>query len=231
MRGKTAASSTNSTNANSTMRTDDHRHGLYALSPLALVVLILISGGAYVVFSELQITSTEQSVLSLLQVGVQLHPDMTTGQVVAYLHGTLDHYETIAGAIGYGVQIALLMLSFPPDAALFSLHKKYNVAVPAPSLGRSASTLAKVRKLFMVILIGGDIVTDFVYVTQGHTLFLMNGWLPVMSSANTGVLIVGVVYPVALCFVTIFVGKYLFAFVDALVDQLLALTRPAKKEA
>ena len=115
MRSKTAGSASSTT---TTINEDDHRHGLYALSPLALLGLVLVSGGAWFIFSTLQVTSTEQSVFGLLQIGVQLPPNLTATQVMQYVNGQLDRYQTIAFAIGWGVQIALLMLSFPPDNAL-----------------------------------------------------------------------------------------------------------------
>lgn len=225
MRGTTTnANGQNATGAGSKLSNDDHRHGLYALSPLALLVLTVICALAYYLFSQLQITSTEQSVFALLQITIQLPPNLTADQAIQYMNGNLSHYQTIAAAIGWGVQIALLMLSFPPDNALLSLHKKYNTT-PSPSLAKSASTLAKVRKFLMVVLVGGDIATDFLYVVQGHTLFVMDGWMPKVTAGNAGVVLVGILYPAAICFITIFVGKYLFAFVDALFEQFQSASR------
>src|SRR5690242_20938285 len=112
-RNGTAATRSKTANA-----ADNHEHGLLALSPLALLCLAGVSAVAYYIFSQLQITSTEQTVFSLLQYNVTLNPGMTAQQVVALLHGETDRYQTIAGAIGWSVQIALLFLSFPPDSAL-----------------------------------------------------------------------------------------------------------------
>ena len=200
-----------------TLDADDHRQGLQALSPLALLILIVICGAAYVIFSLLQITSTEQSVFGLLQVGVQMRPTMTAAEVQQLMTGSLNRYQTIASAIGWGVQIALLMLSFPPDTALLAMHRKYT-AERSVSLSKNAEMLGKLRQYMMFILVAGDVLTDFLYVAGGHALFIMNGWLP--SLTNPGVLLVGIVYPVAICFVTIFVGKYIFVFIDALIDHL-----------
>lgn len=191
---------------------DDHRHGMYALSPLALLVMSIVCALAYWIFSMLQITSTEQTIYGLLSVGVQLTPGLTGGQVFQYTKGTLDHNQVIAAAIGWGVQVALLMLSFPPDSALLRLHRKHNDQV-APSLAKQANAWGKARMFLMGVLIGGDILTDFLYVANGHSFVGLSG-------TTIGVLLVAIVYPTAICFVTVFVGKYLFAYIDALFGKL-----------
>lgn len=205
---------------------DNHAHGLMALSPLALLCLVVVCGTAYYIFSQLQITSTEQSVLDMLQYNVTLNPSMTAQQVANMLHGNLDHYETIASAIGWSVQVALLFLSFPPDSALLLAHRKYNVQM-SPSLMEAASTYAKWRNFLMTILIGGDILTDMIYVANGHTLFVMNGWMPTLPSI--GLAVVSLVYPAAICFITIFAGKYFFVFIGALVERINPLSMNATK--
>lgn len=209
--------------ARNTIDANDHRHGLRALSPLALLVLVVVCGFAYIIFSLLQITSTEQAVYGLLQISQQLQPVMTAAQVQQMLAGDASTAQNISGAIGWGVQIALLMLSFPPETALMVMHRKYNshqkYDTNSPSLTRSTDWLVKLRTFMMSVLIGGDILTDFLYVVGGHQLFSMNGWLPSVSGADAGVLVVGLVYPTAICFVTVFVGKYVFVFVDALFDR------------
>jgi hypothetical protein len=191
---------------------DDHRHGLYALSPLTLLVMVAVCAIAYWIFSTLQITSTEQTVYGLLQVGVQLTPSLTGAQVWQYTSGSLDHYQVIAAAIGWSVQIALLILSFPPDSALLRMHRRYNDQV-TQSLTMRANVVAKVRTLMMVLLIGGDIATDFWFVASGHAFLGLSG-------ATIGVLLVAVIYPTGICFITIYVGKYLFAYLDALIGRL-----------
>lgn len=198
---------------------DNHEHGLLALSPLALFCLVLVTGVAYYIFSQLQITSTEQSVFGLLQVGVQLNPGETVGQVTQFVNGSIDRYQTIAYAIGWAVQIALLIISFPPTSALLRMHRKYNVDASV-SLTHSAASIAKLQRFLMFTLIGGDVITDFVYVINGHTLMSWSGFLPSVAGPSVGVLIVAVLYPIAICFVTIFVGKYLFVFIDGLVERL-----------
>ncbi len=206
------------------MSADDHRLGLHALSPMMLLCLVVVTAIAFWFFTQLQITSTEQSVFGLLQIGVQLQPGMTMHQVQEFMSGNLDRYNTIADAIGWGVQIALLMLSFPPDSALLSLHRKYNKVV-SPSLVKAAAGTAKLRRWMMIILIGGDVVTDFVYVAQGHTLVTMNGWLPTLSSGSAaGVILVGILYPTAICFVTVFVAKYMFVFLEALFEKVRGMS-------
>lgn len=200
--------------------TDNHTHGLMALSPLSLLFLVGVCGVAYYIFSSLQITSTEQTVLAMMQYNVTLNPSMTAAQAVEFIHGNLDRYATIAGAIGWGVQIALLFLSFPPDSALLVMHRMHNRAM-SPSLVEAAVTYAKVRNYLMGVLIGGDILTDMVYVANGHTLLVFNGWLPTFPAI--GIAVIALVYPAAICFVTVFVGKYLFVFIGALVERIRPL--------
>ncbi len=205
---------------------DDHRHGMLANSPIALVFVLAICATAYGIYSLLQITSTEQDVFGLLQLNVQLQPVMTGSQVAQAMDGSLGHNQTIASAIGWAVQIALLMLSFPPEHAIGMLNLKYN-NLSSASLAKHADKLSKLRKFMMYVLIGGDVVTDFYFVIQNHNLFSWDGWHPSLGS-NAGVFLVGLLYPVAICFVTVFVGKYMFAYLDALLDVLRdAYAKPA----
>lgn len=223
MREKARATQQQTTKSAST---DHHAHGLLADSPLALLALTVLCSIAYFLFSQLQITSTEQTVFNLLQLGVQLKPGLTATQAVDFVNGQLDRYHLIAAGIGWGVQIALTILSFPPDSALLSLHRRYTTHVSA-SLTRSALTYAKWHRLLMIILIGGDVLTDFWYVAQGHTLITWSGVLPTITSSAMGVILVGIVYPAAICFVTIFVGKYMFVYLDALYEKLRGTTATA----
>ena len=210
----------NGRNGARTVNADDHHeHGLLALSPLALFCLVIITGVAYYIFTQLQITSTEQSVFGLLQVTSQINPGMTSQQISQFVSGNIDHYQTIAYAIGWAVQIALLILSFPPTSVLLRMHRKYN-ADASMSLSASAASYAKLQRFLMFTLIGGDVITDFVYVVSGHSLMSWSGFLPSFSGPSVGVLIVAILYPIAICFVTIFVGKYLFVFIDGLVERL-----------
>ena len=219
MRG-TASSQHQTTTNQPGIERDHHLHGWVANVPLALLCLVVLCAVVLYIFTQLQITSTEQAVFGLLALSVQVKPGMTALQLSQLISGNADRYQTIADAIGWSVQIALLTISFPPDAALLSLHRKYNQVV-SPSLSRAALAYAKCRRLVLLILIGGDVATDFWYVVQGHTLAVWNGsLLPDVSSSMVGVLIVGVVYPVAICFITVFVGKYLFVYLDALVERL-----------
>jgi hypothetical protein len=168
---------------------------------------------------QLQITSTEQSVFGLLNLSTAVEPGATAQQLQQFMNGALDRNQTIADAIGWAVQIALLMMSFSPDAALQALHRRHNNGVSA-SLVRSASSIAKLRKWMMLILIGGDIITDFVYVAGGHNLVVMHGIFPSLAdNGAAGVILVGILYPAAVCFVTIFVTKFLFVFLEALFEK------------
>lgn len=201
--------------AEPTIAADDHRHGLYANSPIALLCLFGICAAAFIIFSLLQITSTEQTVFDLLQIGIQIKPGMTGEQVAQLMNGTLGHNQTIASGIGWAVQIALLMISMPPEHALAVMHRKYNQVVSA-SLARHAERMAKARTILQWTLVIGDIITDFYFVVQGHS-FSWDVWHPSFNG-SAGVLLLGLLYPTAVCFVTIFVGKYMFGYLDALID-------------
>jgi hypothetical protein len=199
---------------------DEHSMGMRALSPLMLLCLIIVTGIAFWFFTQLQISATEQSVFGLLNLGYTVTPGETADQIQAFAAGSLDRNQTIADAIGWAVQITLMMISFSPDSALLMLHRKFNNGASA-SLARSAAGIAKLRKWMTVILIGGDILTDFVYVVQGHNLVVVHGLIPSLSSASAaGVILVGIMYPTAVCFVTVFVGKFLFVFIEALFEHL-----------
>lgn len=210
-----------------TISADHHHHGLYANSPIALFVLFVICLVAFSIFSLLQITSTEQTVFDLLQIGTQLKPGLTGDQVAQLMNGSLDHNQTIATGIGWAVQIALLLVSMPPEHALAMMHRKYNTVMSA-SLSRHAERMAKARTILQWILIIGDIITDFYFVVQKHMNFGWDGWHPSLGD-SAGVLLVGLLYPTAVCFVTIFVGKYMFGYLDALIDVFRSAPKPAPK--
>lgn len=216
--------------ADTTIPADHHHNGLLATSPVALLFLLAICTAAFVIFSLLQITSTEQTIFDLLQIGVQLQPNLTGDQVQALLTGSLNHNQTIATAIGWAVQFALLMLAMPPEMALAAMHRKYNT-VMSFSLAKHAQILAKIRTVLIWTLLVGDVCTDFYYVVAGHQLVVMNGWVPSISG-SVGVLLVGVIYPAAVCFVTVFSGKYMFAYFDSLFDVLKrAYSKPTQPTA
>jgi hypothetical protein len=197
---------------------DHYANGFAADSPLALGVMFLLCAIAYGIFSVLQITSTEQTILELLSVSVTLQPGLTQNQFHQFMSGSMDRYAIIADAIGWAVQVALTTIAFSPNSGLQSLHRRFGEV--SPSITRSVSSFAKWRSFLYVVLVGGDIVTDFYYVVQGRNLIpSWNGALPDISSSAFGVVLVGLVYPAAVCFVTIFVGKYMFVYLGKLVSK------------
>lgn len=202
-----------------TIDASHHAHGHLALSPLMLLGLIIVCTVAYYIFSQLQIASTEQFVFDLLQTGIQIQPGMTGQQAQEFLNGQMDQNHTIGAAIGWAVQIALFVTSFSPDSTLLLMHRKFNIDV-SESLAKSASTRAKWLKFTLVALIAGDILTDFVYVMQAHVTMSFSGWWPTFQGLTMGVLLIGLLYPVAIMFVTVYAGKFAFMFTDALIDRL-----------
>src|SRR2546421_354847 len=202
-----------------TISADHHAHGYLAMSPLMLLGMVIVCAIAYFVFSQLQIGATEQAVLNIMQSGLTVTPGLTGRQITDFMYGRMNRYETIADAIGWSVQIALTLIAFPPNSLLLSLHRRYN-ADPGSSLTESATKYFKWRKFCTWALVGGDLLTDFLYVIQDHVIVLWNGLLPDITVTSAGVLVIGLLYPVAICFVTIFVGRYLFVFLEGLIDEL-----------
>ena len=224
---RTVDGSTITSSAQPSMSQDHQAHGLYALTPLALSILMAVTGLAFWIFTNLQISSTEQAVFGLLQQTVHVDPSMTQAQVTALLNGgALEKNQQIAAAIGWGVQIALLLFAFPPDYALLLVHRN-NTIDPSPSLARVADRYNKVRKVLTWCLVAAEILTDFAYVVSGHDITVMRGILPQISASGWGVLLVGLMYPATICFVTVFVGKYMIAFAHALFQKLLDMGRAA----
>lgn len=172
----------------------------------------------------LQITGTENAVYGLLQLTTATQASSVAGQPTAYMHGRLSVDQTVAGAIGWGVQIVLLTLTLSPDGALVLIHLKHS-DVPGQYLARHAAFLGKLRGILVILLIGADILTDFLYAIQGHTVFTWDGWHPsIPSTAAAGTLLVGLMYPAVLIFINVFGVKYLFAIVSALAHKLRGAT-------
>jgi hypothetical protein len=202
-----------------TIAPDHHAHGYLAMSPLMLVGMTIVCAVAYFVFSQLQIGATEQAVLNIMQSGEIVTPGLTGRQITDFMYGRMDKYQTIASGIGWSVQIALTLIAFPANSLLLSLHRQFN-SDPGPSLTESATKYFKWRKFCTWALVGGDILTDFLYVTQDHVRIDWSNIIPDITITNPGVLVIGIIYPVAICFVTIFVGKYMFTFLEGLIDEL-----------
>jgi hypothetical protein len=169
-------------------------------SPLWLLATAGMCGIAWFIFSILQITSTEQAVYHLLQSTITITPGMTAQQLVQMQNGSMDQTNLEASGIGWAVQIFMLLLSFPSE--------HYTVGY-----------LARARRLAMFVLVGGDIITDATYVLSGHQIFSGFGFAP----GGFGVVIVAVLYPVAICAVTVFCGMELAHRVDKLFGRLRSI--------
>lgn len=195
--------------------TDNHMHGIYALSPIELIGLVIVCAVAFGVFSVAQVTNTENAVYSIMQVSFT-HNAASFSQVASLMNATIDRNQRIADIIGWSVQIALVFVAFTPVQALASMHRRHNSIVTV-SLAKHADFLGKLCKIMQWTLIIGDVITDFWYVAQGQALIAWDGWHP--SFPNPGLLVIAIVFPVGICFVTIFVGKFLFVFLDALINK------------
>lgn len=169
-------------------------------SPLWLLATAAICGIAWFIFSVLQITSTEQAVYHMLQSTFTITPGMTAQQLLALQNGSMDQTNLTASGIGWAVQIFMLLLSFPSE---HYIH---------PRLERG-------RRFVMAILVGGDILTDALYVLNGHQVFSGFGFAP----GGFGVLIAALLYPVAICGVTVFCGMEMAHRIDRLFGRLRSL--------
>src|SRR5437762_10403237 len=102
-RGGTATARTGGTTRRArraeTIAADHHAHGYLAMSPLMLLGMTLVCAVAYFVFSQLQIGATEQAVLNIMQSGEVITPGLTGRQIVDFMSGRMDRYQTIADAI------------------------------------------------------------------------------------------------------------------------------------
>lgn len=201
-----------------------HWQGLHTMTPLALLAMLVLLAIVVWIFTLLQITGTENAVYGLLQLSATTTTSTIAAQPGAYLAGhPTSTDQTIAAAIGWGIQVVLLTLTLSPDGALVLIHLKHS-DIPGQYMARHAVFLGKLRGMLLTLLIGADILTDFLYAIQGHTLFVMDGWHPsIPSSAAAGTLVVALLYPAVLLFINVFGVKYLFALVSALAHKLRGL--------
>jgi hypothetical protein len=170
-------------------------------SPLWLLATAIICGVAWFIFSILQITSTQQAVHHMLQSTYTIDPGMTAQQLLDLQNGSKDQTSLIAAGIGWAVQIFMLLLSFPSEHYIY----------PALKRGRS---------FVMYVLIGGDVLTDMLYVLDGRQVFSGFSFAP----NGFGVLVVAIIYPIAICGVTVFCGMELAHRIDKLFSRMRAMS-------
>jgi hypothetical protein len=199
--------SSSKTSSSPTVAADHHIHGFTATIPIPMALSFLACAAAWWIFSQLQIASTEQAVLGLLRSGVMVSPSMTVPQVRAMIDGDLQRDMVIATAIGWAVQLQILVFSFPVHRVLLAAHQRDTLPVSA-SINRTAVTMAKVQKFLAMALIGADVLTDMMFVLADrkigtNTIF---GIVPLPSADGWGILIISAVYPMAICSVTVFFG-------------------------
>lgn len=194
---------------------DDHRTGQAAVHPfMDLILGIFVYGGAFVVFTILQITATQTVVFGLLQTGIHASPQMTGQQAIDFVNGSLDRSHQIATAISYGVQIAIVGLAFSSNHARQKAAKLY-ASGASPSVVKSARRMASFETFINIVLIGSDVLTDFLYVAAGYNIFAGTafGFVPIVS--NGGGLIVALMYPLAIISVTLYCGPKAVQHIDA----------------
>lgn len=166
--------------------------------PLWLLTTAGIFGIAWFIFSTIQITGTIQTVFMFLLSTITVTPGMTAQDLLKLQQGSLDSTELIANAIGWAVQIVLLIATFPSEHYI-------------------TAHLGRFRRLVMWVLIGGDLLTDALYVLRGRTIFDAPFHL---APGGLGIMIIALIYPVAVTAITVFCGVELAHRVDRLLSHL-----------
>lgn len=167
-------------------------------SPLWLLATAGIAAVAWFIFSTIQITGTIQAVFNFLQTTVTVTPGMTAQDLLKLQQGSLDSNELIANAIGWAVQIVLLIATFPSEHYI-------------------AAHLGRARRFVMYALIGANWITDAMYVLQGRTVF--DGFLH-LAPGGFGILIIAVIYPIAVTSITVFCGVEVAHRLDRLIGRI-----------
>lgn len=209
-----------------TVAADDHRHGWNADDGLVDLLCVLGYGAGWVFFTLQQMASTQDSVFGLLQSNVTIAPNETASEIQAAYNGTLDRNHLIGFAIALSVQLFLTTIAFPSTRALLLAHRKTKTPSSA-STGNEAANMARWQKIVTRILISADIITDFYYAISGHNLFAGTflGFIPALSGSAIGVLLVGLIYPIAICGATIYFGNIAFKRLGSFVYRIRANTR------
>ena len=155
-------------------------------------------GLAWFIFSTIQITGTIQAALVFLQSTYTISPGETAADLLKLQQADLDSTIRIANVIGWAIQITLLRTMLPSQH--FTLWH-----------------LDKARVFITKVLIGADVLTDFLYVLHGRTVFL--NW-HTLAPGGLGVLVIAVLYPIALISITVFCGIEMAHRIDRLIQCL-----------
>ncbi len=190
----------------------DASPGGLAMSPLRVVIMLGVSLVFFAGVTVFQTMGTEQAVFSNLLHDIQLTPAMIIDQAHRFFQGKLDFYEGVAFACSFGVQFVLLTVAFPAAAAHAILHHHYNV-VTTSEMSEGASTIKQWQVAITKVIVGAELVTDVLYVTQhntivasGHQVFSFFFWFipwPNLDGPNAGILLIGILYGCLLCFTNI----------------------------
>lgn len=199
---------------------DDHRQGMTAQSPIELFIGFVVFAGFWIVFSLLQISATQDAVFGFLQLGVRPPSTMNGQQILDFVNGSLDRNHMIASAIAWAVQLFLFGLSMPSDRQFLHAHKKHNHDAVSKSVADKALLMAKIKSFVTFVLVGGDILTDFLYAAYGHSLIAGFSFIFIPNIGNWGALLVAFLYPIAICGVTVFAGAEAFRRFDGFIAEL-----------
>lgn len=219
----------NSTLAGSSQASDG-THGHLALSPLKLLIMLGVSGIFFAGASIFQITGTEQATFSNLLSSIQVTPFMVLQQCHDFLSGKLDFYNGVAFAVGFGVNFTLLIATFPATAAYVVLHRHYN-PTPDAAMSEGAAKIKHWQDIAMRAIIGADLLTDLLYITQhpnfvskGYQVFSFIIWFipwPNFDGPRAGIFVIGVLYALLLCFVSVVSIKIFVANLEVLLLKIL----------
>jgi hypothetical protein len=214
--GNRRTGSSGGTTRGPTVDSSSHVNGGIALTPLMLLSGIIVFGTAFFIISQVQITSTEQTIFDLMASGFRATTD-TGAQIGQFIsQKDLDHDHLIANTIGWSVQVALFLLSIPVAQALMLVHRVHNSESSA-SLSATAQKYADGQTFCVRALVGGDVLTDFYFVVRGHVIVTWPSLWPSVTGFDFGVILVGLIYPVAICFVTVFCGRLFLVCVEVFV--------------
>lgn len=195
---------------------DDHRQGITAQSPIEYLAGVILFGGMFIAFSLIQAMSTRDAVLGFLQGHVAIPSGTSPLDVLKIVNNSYDHNMMIATAIAWSVQSVITWMSFPSDRAFLLAHRWHNFATTS-SMSQTVELRSRMKTFLTWTLISLDVVTDMMFAAEGHTL--VSGFsmkiIPLIS--DPGALIVTLMFPIAVCTITIFSGPEAFRRLDGLL--------------
>jgi hypothetical protein len=206
-----------------TLAEDDPSHGVNTVSPLMNGIAFLVFSISWVVFFNLQITSTKEAVLSMLMGGIQItSPAITAEHLLQFTQGTLDRNQTIANSIAWGFQLFMLLLAFPSDRAFVFVHRKYNMErgrTTPRGLAKKTQVMAKMKTYTLIVLMAADVAADFFYASTGHAVISGFNFLIIPNISSPGGFLVSALYTLVINAVNIYIGTEALHRMEDCIDS------------